>query len=89
MVGLSYLNQKEKDFLAFLLKKHLYAFKPIEVSKMIGVTNRTVINRCAKLVNYGFIVPVMVKERIISYKLSAFTRDNQEAVLEELAQTNP
>ena len=47
-VSLSYLNAKEKEFLAFLLKKRLYEFTPIEVSKMLGVTNKTIINRCAK-----------------------------------------
>lgn len=48
-VSLSYLNAKEKEFLAFLLKKRLYEFTPIEVSKMRGVTNKTIINRCAKI----------------------------------------
>ena len=33
--SLSYLNTKEKEFLVFLLKKRLYEFTPIEVSKMI------------------------------------------------------
>ena len=46
--SLSYLNAKEKEFLALLLKKRLYEFTPIEVSKMLGVTNKTIINRCAK-----------------------------------------
>ena len=46
--SLSYLNAKEKESLAFLLKKRLYEFTPIEVSKMLGVTNKTIINRCAK-----------------------------------------
>lgn len=55
--SLSYLNAKEKEFLAFLLKKRLYEFTPIEVSKMLGVTNKTIINRCAKLVNWNFIMP--------------------------------
>ncbi len=84
LVGLSYLNMKERDFLAFLIKKHLYEFAPIDVSKMLGVTNKTVINRCAKLTNNGFIVPVIVKERIRLYKLSDFTKDNQGIILEEL-----
>ena len=35
-----------KEFLTFLLKKRLYEFTPIEVSKMLGVTNKTIINRC-------------------------------------------
>ena len=29
-----------------MLKKRLYEFTPIDVSRMIGVTNKTVINRC-------------------------------------------
>ena len=56
--SLFYLNTKEKEFLAFLLKKRLYEFTPIEVSKMLGVTNKTIINRCAKLVNNGLLIPI-------------------------------
>ena len=64
------LNAKEKEFLAFLLKKRLYEFTPIEVSKMLGVTNKTIINRCAKLVNNGLLIPIIVKTRVRSYRLS-------------------
>ncbi len=84
LVGLSYLNMKEKEFLVFLLRKHLYEFTPVDVGKMLGVTNKTVINRCAKLTNNGFIVPVIVKERVRSYRLSEFTKENQDIILEEL-----
>ena len=80
----SYLNTKEKEFLAFLLKKKLYEFTPIEVSRMIGVTNKTVINRCAKLVNQGFLVPVIVKTRIRSYRLSDFARANEKKILKKM-----
>lgn len=80
----SYLNTKEKEFLAFLLKKKLYEFTPIEVSRMIGVTNKTVINRCAKLVNQGFLVPVIVKTRIRSYRLSDFARANEKKFLKKM-----
>ena len=80
----SYLNTKEKEFLAFLLKKKLYEFTPIEVSGMIGVTNKTVINRCAKLVNQGFLVPVIVKTRIRSYRLSDFARANEKEILKKM-----
>ena len=68
--SLSYLNTKEKEFLAFLLKKRLYEFTPIEVSKMLGVTNKTIINRCAKLVNNGLLIPIIVKTRVRSFRLS-------------------
>ena len=80
--GLSYLSKKEKEFLCFLLENHLYEFTPLEVGKMLNVTNRTVINRCTRLVNNGFIVPNLVKERIRSYKLSDMTRENNEMILQ-------
>lgn len=82
--SLFYLNIKEKEFLKFLLKRRLYEFTPIEVSKMIGVTNKTVINRCVKLVNYGFVVPVIVKTRIRSYQLSDFSKANEKRILNKL-----
>lgn len=82
--SLSYLNTKEKDFLAFLLKKRLYEFTPIEVSKMIGVTNKTVINRCVKLAENGFLIPVIVKTRVRSYQLSDFSRTNEKRILKRL-----
>ena len=81
LAGLSYLNMKEKELLHFLLKEKLYEFTPVEVSRQIGVTNKTVINRCAKLSGNGFLVPVMVKERIRSYRLSEFTREHEKAIL--------
>ena len=67
-----------------MLKKKLYEFTPIEVSRMIGVTNKTVINRCAKLVNQGFLVPVIVKTRIRSYRLSDFARANEKEILKKM-----
>ncbi len=82
--GLSYLNTKEKEMLAFLLKHHIYEFKPIDLSKMLGVTNKTIINRCVKLTNNGFVAPVLVKERIRSYRLSDFAKENEKAILKEI-----
>ena len=84
LAGLSYLNMKEKEFLRFLLKAKLYEFTPVEVSRQIGVTNKTVINRCAKLSGNGFLVPIMVKERIRSYRLSEFTREHEKVILKLL-----
>lgn len=83
--SLSYLNAKEKEFLVWLLKKHMYEFTPIEVSRMIGVTNKTVINRCAKLFSNGFLVPKVVKARIHTYQLSEFAIANEKRILKELA----
>ncbi len=83
-VGLSYLNHKEREFLAFLIRKHFYEFTPVELSKMLGVTNKTIINRCVKLCENGFLVPILVKERIRSYRLSDFTRENEKRLIKEL-----
>lgn len=79
--SLSYLNVKEKNLLVFLLENHLYEFTPIEVGKMIGVTNKTVINRCVKLTANGFLVPNLVKERIRSYTVSEFARTNEKEIM--------
>lgn len=79
--SLSYLNAKEKDLLAYLLKNRLSEFTPIEVSKKLGVTNKTVINRCAKLTSNGFLVPNIVKERVRSYSLSEFAKTNDKKII--------
>jgi len=82
--SLSYLNAKEKDLLVFLLKKRMLEFTPIDVSKMIGVTNKTIINRCAKLTSNGFLVPNIVSQRIRSYSLSEFAKRNEKKILLKL-----
>ena len=79
--GLSYLNVKEKELLVFLLKKRMLQFTPIDVSKMLGVTNKTVINRCVKLANNGFLVPNIVSQRIRSYSLSEFAKRNEKNII--------
>ena len=78
--SLSHLRPREKEFLAFLLQNHIYEFTPIDVSKMLGITNRTVINRCTKLAENGFAVPAIVKERIRSYKLSDYSKLNEQEI---------
>ena len=83
--SLSYLNAKEKEFLVFLLKNRLYEFAPIEVGKIIGVTNKTIINRCVKLVNNGLLIPIVVKTRVRSYRLSDFSRINEKKILKKLS----
>ena len=67
--------------LALLLKNRMMEFTPIEVSKMLGVTNKTVINRCARLTTNGFLLPNIVKERVRSYSLSEFTKQNEQHIL--------
>ena len=83
--SLSYLNAKEKETLRFLLEKRLLEFTPIDVSRMLGVTNKTVINRCAKLTNNGFLVPNIVSQRIRSYSLSEFAKQNEKKIISKLS----
>lgn len=78
--SLSYLKAKEKDLLRLLISKYKGVFAPIEVSRDIGVTNKTVINRLAILVKNGFVIPHLVNERIRSYELSEFSRENEKEI---------
>ena len=82
--SLSYLKGKEKELLFLLIKKYKREFTPIEVSKELKVTNRTVINRLAMLVKNGFVIPNMGKERIRSYELSDFTKQNAKELLRRI-----
>ena len=79
--GLSFLKTKEKELLNFLVRKKLYEFSPISISLMTGVTNRTIINRCAKLVRVGFLEPVVANERIMTYRLSNLVKSNERKLL--------
>ena len=63
-----------------MIKNYKREFTPIEVSREIGVTNKTVINRLSALVKNGFVQPLMVNQRIRSYELSDFTRDNEKMI---------
>ena len=82
--ALSHLNSKEKEFLIFLLQKRLLEFAPIDVSRQLNVTNKTVINRCAKLTANGFLIPNIVKERVRSYSLSNFTTANEKKIISKI-----
>ena len=82
--GLSHLNKKEKEFLLLLLNENCYEFTPTEISKKLSVTNKTIINRSVNLVNTGFLIPNIVKERIRSYSLSEFAKDNKINIISKL-----
>lgn len=75
--GLSHLNQKEREFLAYLQKRGMQTFAPIEVSKRLKVTNRTVINWCAALVKNGFLAPSSSGRRIRYYTLTELARPSR------------
>lgn len=76
--SLSYLKTREKELLQFLIKNYKRDFTPIEVSKELGVTNRTIINRLTVLAKNGFVVPNIVNERIRSYALSDFAKQHEK-----------
>ena len=78
--SLSYLKAREKELLLFLLRQYRREFTPIEVSRQLGVTNKTVINRLSVLAKNGFVVPFMVKERIRSYELSDFAKKHEKEI---------
>ena len=82
--SLSYLKWKEKELLLLLIQMHCVEFTPIELSEQLNVTNKTVINRLSILVKNGFVIPILVKERIRSYKLSDFSKDNAEEILRKI-----
>jgi len=82
--GLSHLNAKEKALLAYLVNTHTFEFTPIEISKQLGVTNKTIINRCAQLASNGFLIPNIVKERVRSYSLSEFTVKNGKKIVSKI-----
>lgn len=82
--GLSYLNKKEKELLSYILRKNIISFTPIELSKELNITNKTIINHCAKLASYGFIIPKIVNKRIRTYQLSDFSKINRDKLLESI-----
>ena len=81
---LSYLKDKEKRLLKFLLESNTNQFTPIDISKNINVTNRTIINRLAVLTKNGFVVPNMEKQRIRYYELSNFAKQHKEEILNKI-----
>ena len=82
--SLSFLKGKEKELLQFLIKNYRGEFTLIEVSRELSVTNKTIINRLAVLVKNGFVLPILVNQRIRSYELSEFTKDHEKEIMKVL-----
>ena len=72
------VTNKTKELLLFLIKNYKREFTPIEVSREFAVTNKTIINRLSILAKNGFVEPIMVKERIRSYRLRDFTKEHEK-----------
>ena len=43
------------------------------------------INRCAKLVNNDLLIPIIVKTRVRSYRLSDFSKTNEKKILKKIS----
>ncbi len=82
--SISFLKGKEKELLLFLIKNYKREFTPIEISKEMSVTNKTIINRLSVLAKNGFVVPILVNERIRSYELSEFTKDHEKEIVKSI-----
>ena len=82
--SISYLKSKEKMLLKFLLENNKIEFTPVEISKELSVTNKTIINRLATLVKNGFVVPILANKRIMSYKLTEFAQKNKNEIISRL-----
>lgn len=65
--SLSFLNEKEKQFLQYLNKHRIKQFTPVEMAAKLGVSNRTIINWSVNLAKNGFLSPILVNQRIRSY----------------------
>ena len=59
--------------------------RPIDISKDLGVTNRTIINRLSVLTKNGFVLPNMEKQRIRYYELTDFTKQHKQEILNQIA----
>lgn len=82
--GLSFLKGREKELLRYLIINYRKQFTPIEISKRFNVTNRTVINRLSVLAKNGYVVPLIVNQRIRSYELSTFVKEHENELLNAL-----
>ncbi len=82
ITGLSYLGKKEKEFLYFLVMHRVIRFKPVDMSAAMKVSNRTIINWSVALVKQGFLVPEIVKKRVLSYSLSEYSLNNRDQIIE-------
>ena len=56
----------------------------MEISRQLNTTNRTIINRCAALTKQGFLIPLLVRERIRSYELSDMAKSSGAELLRQL-----
>ena len=66
---LLHLSNKARVFLEYLKRHNILKFAPIDLATKLKVTNRTIINWCAELVNNDYLKPVLVNKRIRRYEV--------------------
>lgn len=69
--SLTFLSDKEKQFLQYLRRHRVRQFTPVEMAAKMEVSNRTIINWSTSLAKNGFLTPVVVRQRIRSYILNS------------------
>lgn len=67
------------------MKNYRGEFTPIEISRELSVTNKTIINRLTILVKNGFVIPILVNKRIRSYEWSEFTKDHEKQIIKAIS----
>ncbi|MBQ9022178.1 MAG: Fic family protein [Eggerthellaceae bacterium] len=67
--SLSHLSKKERAFFDYLIEHDIREFTPIQMADVFDVSNRTIINWSAALAKQDLVEPVLVKQRIRSYKV--------------------
>lgn len=67
--SLSHLTPKERQFYEHLKAAGISEFRPVDMAKEQGVTNRTVINWSSALAKVGLLEPQLVNKRIRSYRV--------------------
>jgi len=72
--SLSHLTPKENSFLSYLTKHHFETFRPIDLSKPLQVSARTIANWSVALAKNGFLKPNLIHQRITSYSLTDFAK---------------
>ena len=80
--SLSHLKWRDKEFLLFLMEHFDETFTPVAIGRKLGISNRMAINRLSVLAKNGFVIPHLVNQRIMSYELSDFTKENREFIKE-------
>ena len=66
---LTHLSKKALTFINYLKENKTRDFTPIDISKVFGVSNRTIIYWCTELAQNGYLEPVIVNKRVRKYKV--------------------